>query len=100
MLANNPLHRLTANDLMSRDVVMIPQQMSLRAAAHLLAQAQISGAPVVDEAGCCLGVLSSTDFLRRAGNEEHTIIRPCLPGPYVSEWQVIDMEALPTDAVS
>ena len=55
---------LTAFDLMSRNVVTIPRQMSLHAAAHMLAQAEISGAPVVDEHGRCVGMLSSTDVMR------------------------------------
>jgi CBS-domain-containing membrane protein len=52
-----PLLQLTAEDLMSRDVLVIPQRTTLRYAAHLLAQAAVSGAPVVDEEGRCVGVL-------------------------------------------
>jgi CBS domain-containing protein len=59
-----PLRELTAADLMSRDVVCIPERMPLRAAACLLRQARVTGAPVVDEAGRCVGVLSAVDFLR------------------------------------
>jgi CBS domain-containing protein len=40
--------------------------MPLRDAARLLRQAGVSGAPVVDGAGCCIGVLSAGDFLARA----------------------------------
>ena len=40
-----PFSALTAADLMTRDVVAIPERLSLRAAAHLLAQAQVTGAP-------------------------------------------------------
>ena len=35
-----PLLQLTAEDLMSRGVLVISQHMSLRAAAHLLTQAR------------------------------------------------------------
>jgi CBS domain-containing protein len=55
-----------ACDLMSRDLVLVPREMSLPGAAHLLAQARVSGAPVVDEDGRCIGVLSNTDFVRFA----------------------------------
>jgi CBS domain-containing protein len=58
-----PLLALTTSDLMSRDVITIPHEMSLRAAAHLLFQNQISGAPVVDADGRCIGVLSATDLV-------------------------------------
>jgi CBS domain-containing protein len=57
---------LTASDLMSRPVVVLPQHLSLRAAARLLFTAQLSGAPVVDAAGRCVGVLSTSDFVRWA----------------------------------
>ena len=61
-----PLLALTAQDVMSREVVTIPRQMSLREAARLLRRASVSGAPVVDEQGRCVGVLSAADFLRWA----------------------------------
>lgn len=57
------LLELTAADLMSAPVMTIPQDMSLREAAHLLHRSNISGAPVMDSEGKCLGVLSSTDFV-------------------------------------
>src|SRR5262249_2378259 len=61
-----PLLSQTAADLMSHPVVLIPRQMSLTGAAHLLAQANVSGGPVVDDDGRCIGVLSTTDFLHLA----------------------------------
>jgi CBS-domain-containing membrane protein len=61
-----PLLALTVEDVMSREVVTIPRWMSMRDAAGLLRRSQISGAPVVDEQGRCMGVLSAADFLRWA----------------------------------
>jgi CBS-domain-containing membrane protein len=43
-----PQLELTAADLMTRDVTVIPRHLSLKAAAHLLAEANVSGAPVID----------------------------------------------------
>lgn len=63
MTATKPLLTLCAEEVMSRDVVTIPHTMSLRAAARVLRRNQISGAPVVDELGRCVGVLSATDVL-------------------------------------
>jgi CBS domain-containing protein len=54
---------LTAGDLMTAPVMTIPQEMPLREAARLLHRSGISGAPVVDADGRCVGVLSSTDFV-------------------------------------
>lgn len=58
-----PLDKLTIADLMSREVITIPENMSLRAAAHLLFKHQITGAPVVDADGRCIGMLSASDFV-------------------------------------
>jgi CBS-domain-containing membrane protein len=91
---------LTAEDLMSRPVVTIPQQMSLRAAARLLAEERITGAPVVDEAGRCVGVLSASDFVKWAqdGGSENEV-RCTTAQCFCSEWQVVDLTFLPPDEV-
>jgi CBS domain-containing protein len=54
---------LTAADLMTTPLRSIPQEMTLREAANLLSRSSISGAPVVDGEGRCVGVLSSRDFV-------------------------------------
>jgi predicted transcriptional regulator len=84
---------------MSRDVVVVPQEMSLQAAAHLLAMAQISGAPVVDVQGRCIGVLSAADFVRCVEKG------PGLEGPefdrlaFCADWQLADLKVPPTAMV-
>jgi CBS domain-containing protein len=60
-----PLFSLTAADLMTRDVLRLHREMPLRDAANLLFRSQISGAPVVDDHGRCVGVLSASDFVRK-----------------------------------
>lgn len=92
---------LTAQDLMTRDVITIPQGMSLQAAAHRLAQAGVSGAPVVDAAGRCIGVLSKTDLVRFLDQGPRTC-RCHEPAPtgYSADWQVFDLEGLPGDDVT
>jgi CBS domain-containing protein len=65
-LMSELLPALTAADLMTRDMVLVPEEMPLREAAVLLRRAQISGTSVVDRLGRCVGVLSSADFLRWA----------------------------------
>jgi len=61
---NKPLQALTAADLMTPDVIRLPEDMPLRDAARLLLRNQIGGAPVVDAQGKCVGVFSAIDFLR------------------------------------
>jgi len=58
-----PLLSLCAADIMSKNIVMIPREMSLQGAARLLSRAGVSGAPVVDADGSCIGVVSTTDFM-------------------------------------
>jgi len=96
-----PLLTLTAADLMSRDVVVVPKSMSLRAAAHLLSEIHVSGAPIVDETERCVGVLSSTDFMHLVGYGERAAAKPACPNPgcFHSPWQVVDADDLPTDEV-
>ncbi len=64
----------TADDLMTRHAVTVREDMPLRDAAQLLSQNQISGAPVVDAHGRCVGLLSATDFLRLC--ETHAVTVP------------------------
>jgi CBS domain-containing protein len=72
---------LTACDLMTHAVLTIPQEMPLREAAGLLLRNQNAGAPVVDEQGRCVGVLSSTDFMRIASQREDAITPTSPPYP-------------------
>src|SRR5262249_26745538 len=92
------LHELCAAELMSRELVLIPDDMSLRDAARRLVRNQVSGAPVVDYRGVLVGVISSSDFLRNATHaDEHT---GCAMSPCVySEWQVVDVDQLPDESV-
>jgi predicted transcriptional regulator len=99
---SKPFLALTANDLMSRNVAIVPRAMSLRTAAHLLVETHISGAPVVDDRGECVGVLSSTDFMHSVGHGERNAPIRIYPDPacFHSPWQVGEAETLPTGEVS
>lgn len=80
---SKPLHALTAGDLMTRNVVQLPEEMPLRDAARRLRQGQVSGAPVVDQRGRCIGVLSTADFLRWAEQERRSSKEVPIPAcPY------------------
>jgi CBS-domain-containing membrane protein len=76
--ATKPLMALTAGDLMTREVVRLPEEMPLRDAARLLLRNQISGAPVVDGQGKCIGVLSAVDVLRLS-ERRADVTRPTAP---------------------
>ena len=87
----------TAADLMTRKVICLPQEMSMREAARLLILDQISGAPVVDGVGKCVGVISSTDFLAAKHPEGglHNGCGQCA----CTEWEVFQVEDLPVESV-
>jgi CBS-domain-containing membrane protein len=55
------LSETTASDIMVRDVITFDRDQTLAAAADLLLREQITGAPVVDADGTCVGVLSVSD---------------------------------------
>ena len=56
-----------AADLMTKTVQVVGQEIDLVKAAALLAEKRISGAPVVDNAGKIVGVVSEKDFLKEMG---------------------------------
>ena len=62
---------LTAKDIMSSPVVTVTDTMSLKEVSRLLLTRQISGAPVLDEKGLPVGVVTLKDVVRsspRGGN--------------------------------
>jgi CBS domain-containing membrane protein len=61
------LTSLKAGDLMTKPVQLVGQDMDLVKAAAVLAEKQISGAPVVDQKGKIVGVVSEKDFLKEMG---------------------------------
>lgn len=93
MKSSKPFLQIVASDLMSRDVLVVPQAMSVRTAARLLAGAQVTGAPVVDDHGCCVGVISSTDFLRWTGKHEVAATEPSAEA-VTCAWQIVEPSGL------
>jgi CBS domain-containing protein len=99
--ATQSLLSLIAADVMSTRLVTIPEEMSLQGAARLLSRSHVSGAPVVDAEGRCVGVLSANDFVSWAEKGEKSTRHSVeLESCAYSAWQVIDTGTLPKDAVS
>jgi CBS-domain-containing membrane protein len=63
MHVNTWLTTTRASDIMTRNVVTLKRSDTLAHAAAMFLKEQISGAPVVDEAGVCVGVLSASGIL-------------------------------------
>lgn len=57
---------MRAHQIMTRKLITVKADTSIREAADLMLQHHISGLPVVGEAGKLLGIVSEGDFMRRS----------------------------------
>jgi CBS domain-containing membrane protein len=65
--------QLPVHVVMSKNVITVNRDANLHEAALILSEHKISGAPVVDEQGLVIGVISEADILTLAGmKREHT----------------------------
>ncbi|MGD9789193.1 MAG: CBS domain-containing protein [Phycisphaerales bacterium] len=64
---------VTAKDVMTREPVCVTPATTIRQLARVLDENGISGAPVVDQQGRVVGVVSRTDLMRRCseGTPDH-----------------------------
>jgi len=58
------MKKLTAKDIMNREVLKVPAAWSIQRLTEFFAENFISGAPVIDESGHLIGVVSSTDIIQ------------------------------------
>jgi CBS domain-containing protein/rubredoxin len=59
---------VTAADIMTPDPVTFKPETSVHEAAQTLAEHRISGAPVVDDGGSIVGIVSEYDLIARSGS--------------------------------
>ncbi len=52
-----------ARDIMTKEVVTVPREMAIKDLARLFAEKNISGAPVVDDHGQVIGVVTENDLI-------------------------------------
>ncbi len=62
------LGTLTAADIMTRDVTVVRAGETLTEAVHILREGRITGAPVVDDDGRLVGILSISDLVGQTGS--------------------------------
>jgi predicted transcriptional regulator len=53
------------SDVMTQKVVEIPAHETMAGTAEILRKFDVSGAPVIDQQGRCVGVISGTDFTKQ-----------------------------------
>ncbi len=56
---------LTAQDIMSKEVVSVTTQTSLKDLAHTFVETRFSNLPVLDEQGKLVGIISETDLVEQ-----------------------------------
>jgi predicted transcriptional regulator len=56
---------LKVQDLMSRKVIEVSANQTMGEAAKAFAESDVSSAPVIDDQGRCVGMLSAADFMPR-----------------------------------
>jgi len=67
------MKEIRAKDIMSRDVIWVPETWPVSEAAKMFIEKRISGAPVVNEGSEMVGVLSLRDILQfQTGAEEES----------------------------
>jgi CBS domain-containing protein len=66
---NTPARLPLTREVMQTDVISVSPEASLIEVHRLLLEEEISGAPVIDEEGTVLGVISSKDLMRAVQDE-------------------------------
>lgn len=66
---NDRLKSLTVADAMTHTLITISSNSTLSEAADVLCEHQITGAPVIDECGRCVGVISGSNFIHSKAEE-------------------------------
>ena len=59
---------MKAKDFMVKDVLTVSPEMTVKELARLFVERQVSGAPVVDEAGKLVGIITETDLIEQNKN--------------------------------
>ena len=98
------LRTLRVRDVMSAGPVSVDQSESLGAAAAVMIDRPVSGLPVVDESGRCVGMLTAFDFVRRYSAERNEE-RAALDGGDVrltrgSEEEPLELESAGVETVA
>jgi CBS domain-containing protein len=93
-----------AKDIMNPNVVTVADTMDLREAAKIFVEGRISGAPVIDELGNLVGVISQSDLVEYelATERELTVEAPFYRRPYdesLDPSRGFQIEELPADTI-
>lgn len=104
-MAAPTLDRLTAADVMTTHVVAVTPNDSLRDAMSMLVNNHVSGAPVVDGEGRCVGVISATDILNyeqdhAGGIDEHNEAVAQVYDAESNRWESVRVSAFALERIA
>jgi predicted transcriptional regulator len=102
---------LRVRDVMNGEVAALAEDLTMTEAAKLLVDQMVSGAPVVDKLGRCVGVLTATDFLHYdmpqrdeppsgagpASGKALPAVASCAADTQVAAWMARAVETIRTD---
>ena len=91
-----PNQILTARELMTTDLLVFRPEQPILEAIECLMQRRVSGAPVVDESGVVVGVLSELDCLRMLASDEFYLEQQ-EEGAQVSQYMTSGGRTIPPD---
>jgi CBS domain-containing protein len=89
---------LKARDIMTADPICIGPSGTIRDLARLFEEHQVSGAPVVDQSGKVIGIVSKTDLIRRCA-EGTNDIPPAYLFEVLADQEEVASEAIPEPLV-
>lgn len=78
---------ITAGDLMNPEVLTVPEDMTVRQLARFLVDNEITGAPVEDEEGRLIGVVSLVDIAAVASDDGNVRTDRSSPDFFVRGWE-------------
>jgi CBS domain-containing protein len=65
---------MTAKEIMTRDIITVPPDLTVRKLAMTLVKNQISGAPVAGKNGKIVGIVSEADIVAKKGKDVKAIM--------------------------
>jgi CBS domain-containing protein len=65
---------MVAKDIMTRDVITVAPNMTIKQLANALIKNQVSGAPVTDKKGQIIGIVSEADIVAKKGKDVKSIM--------------------------
>ncbi len=78
---------LVAKDIMNSDVIVIQESMTVSELSGILTAKMITGAPVVDDSGKLVGVVSETDIVRSSARRTAAFKEKLESSYYLRGWE-------------